>query len=985
MIFHDPSGRRKRWLLYAEVLLIACGGLLAAAVVFSLADVNLPGVSSAHVGRPAGQRRREKNSRNQLDVMRLELLRGLTESGGLAKGAPRPQDPPPIVAAFFSPGPEAALDALRLNAGKLTHLFPARFHLSPDGSRLAYANLDTFETAADREAMQIARAHRLQIQPVLDNDGGNGFDPASVHRLLADPSARTAFIAKVVQQLTWVRFDGLNVDFENLSEEDAAMMGPFLQEFARALHGAGMQLSADVTADMPASELASWSSACDFVVLMAYDEHSGAGPAGPIASFGWFRAQLERAAASVPHDKLVIGVANYAYDWAAGAAEGKSLSYRQAVFALADHRPNDVPNVVVDFDPSSLNSTGAYEDEKGVHHEVWVLDAVSAGDQWSAARLTGARGAALWALGSEDPGVWSFLDRRRLGRPVDFGAMSKIEIPIDAEAGGEGEIYKIAATPTTGVRHLDVDPRTGICLDESYYRLPTVYQVRRTGKADKTLALTFDDGPSEKYTAAVLDKLRDLRVPAAFFVVGKNALEHPELLRRMWAEGHEIGNHSFTHPDPARVSENNFRLEINATQRAVQSITGRSTLLLRPPYNGGPTLLDEVKPMTIASRLGYWTIDDSIDPRDWSLVDTHGKAPVERSAKDLADEVIAQVHAGAGNIILLHDAGGDRSRTIAALDLFVPVLLAEGYRFGSVASLIGLSRDEMMPAVRAEDAVPLSAASAVFLAQRWWSTGLNGCVALAISLVTLRWVGLTLLAWLHRRRDRLPRAGAGRRLTVSVIISAYNEEKVINRTIDTVLASGYEGLEVVVVDDGSKDGTSAEVHRRFAGHPKVTLIRQENAGKSTALNRGMAACRGEILICLDADTLLAPDAVGLMAACFADPAVGAAAGNVKICNAQNTLTRCQLIEYITNQNLERRAYEMLNAVTVVPGAVGAWRRSVVAAVGGYGDDTLAEDMDLTWRIRRAGWKIVTESRAMGYTEAPETLAALYTQRSRWTY
>jgi len=187
------------------------------------------------------------------------------------------------------------------------------------------------------------------------------------------------------------------------------------------------------------------------------------------------------------------------------------------------------------------------------------------------------------------------------------------------------------------------------------------------------------------------------------------------------------------------------------------------------------------------------------------------------------------------------------------------------------------------------------------------------------------------------------------------------------------------------VDDGSTDATAEEVARAAAGDPRVRLLLQVNAGKAAAMNRALAEASCDVLVCLDADTVIAADAIGRLVRHFGDPEVGAVAGNVKVGNQVNLWTRWQSIEYIVSQNLDRRAHSLLNSIPVVPGAIGAWRRHAVVAAGAYLSDTLAEDMDLTWRLRRAGWRIANESRALGYTEVPDTLWALFKQRFRWTY
>ena len=241
------------------------------------------------------------------------------------------------------------------------------------------------------------------------------------------------------------------------------------------------------------------------------------------------------------------------------------------------------------------------------------------------------------------------------------------------------------------------------------------------------------------------------------------------------------------------------------------------------------------------------------------------------------------------------------------------------------------------------------------------------------------------LAILQKLSARRARFDPGFCPPVSVIVAAYNEEAVIERTVESLLQNGYEDMEIIVVDDGSNDGTLEVLRRCFGSHPKVSILTQSNGGKSAALNHGIRYAKSDVLIAVDADTLFRSGTIALLLRHFADPRVGAVSGNARVGNKKNWLTRFQSIEYIYGFNLDRRALGYLNAITVVPGAVGAWRKRLVVECGGFVNDTLAEDTDLTLAIRRLGYMIRYEQDAIAYTEAPEDTRNLAKQRFRWVF
>ena len=262
------------------------------------------------------------------------------------------------------------------------------------------------------------------------------------------------------------------------------------------------------------------------------------------------------------------------------------------------------------------------------------------------------------------------------------------------------------------------------------------------------------------------------------------------------------------------------------------------------------------------------------------------------------------------------------------------------------------------------------------------------CVAIGF-LGSLRFILLGSLAVVYwtwaRRRHRPDRRDESYRPFVTVLVPAYQEEKVIARTIQSLLESDYQRLEIVVVDDGSSDRTADVVRQCCVDESRVRLFSQPRRGKAAALNHGLSEARGDVVVTVDADTVVSREAVGLLAQCFADPRVGAVAGNLKVGNRVNMVTRCQAIEYITAQSIGRRAFALLDCMTVVPGPIGGWRRAALDRVGGFPTETVVEDQDLTLRVRKLGYSIRYEERALAWTEAPDTIHGLYRQRRRWMF
>jgi cellulose synthase/poly-beta-1,6-N-acetylglucosamine synthase-like glycosyltransferase/peptidoglycan/xylan/chitin deacetylase (PgdA/CDA1 family) len=490
--------------------------------------------------------------------------------------------------------------------------------------------------------------------------------------------------------------------------------------------------------------------------------------------------------------------------------------------------------------------------------------------------------------------------------------------------------------------------------------------------AERTVALTFDDGPDPTWTPRILDVLRRHQVPATFFVVGAAAAAHPDLIRAEVAAGHEVGAHTFTHTDLGAASTLRATAELTLTQTALAGAAGINTRLLRLPYSSSAAAVAarEVPAARRAGRLGYVLVFATEDGEDWRRP---GPAVIAAHSTPLP---------GQGGVVLLHDGGGDRSQTVDALDRLITTLQGRGYRFTTVSGIAGLHHDAMVHPVgliaRLQGRgllLALYVATAI--------TRLFALLLIAVGVLALaRAAAVLSLARRHARQARPPAPGPFLP-PVSVIVPAYNEEVGIAAAVASLAANDHPHVEIVVVDDGSTDRTAEIV--AALDDEKVRLIRQANSGKPAALNTGIAAARHEIVVLVDGDTIFEPDTIRQLVAPLADDRVGAVSGNTKVGNRRGLLGRWQHIEYVMGFNLDRRMHDLLFCLPTVPGAAGAFRREALADVGGVSADTLAEDTDLTMALNRAGWRVVYAPDARAWTEAPATLGQLWRQRYRWCY
>ncbi|MBQ0848675.1 glycosyltransferase [Streptomyces sp. NPDC057620] len=486
------------------------------------------------------------------------------------------------------------------------------------------------------------------------------------------------------------------------------------------------------------------------------------------------------------------------------------------------------------------------------------------------------------------------------------------------------------------------------------------------------LVLTFDDGPDPEWTPKVLDVLKKHDAHAVFFVTGTMASRYPALVQRMVDEGHEIGLHTFNHPDLSYQSKSRIDWELSQNQLALAGAAGIRTSLFRPPYSSFADAMDDKSwPVTeyIGSR-GYLTVVNNTDSEDWK------KPGVETIIRN------ATPKGGKGAIVLMHDSGGDRHQTVEALDRFLPDLQKKGYEFDNLTGALG-----------APSAHTQVTGLDLWKGKAWtWAVQFSEkstdvlvvCLAVIGTLVITRFGLMLVLSIAHARRVRRKNFRWGPAVTepVSVLVPAYNEAKCIEATVRSLVAS-EQPIEVVVIDDGSSDGTARIVENLRL--PGVRVVRQLNAGKPAALNRGIANAKHDLIVMMDGDTVFEPATVRELVQPFGDPSVGAVAGNAKVGNRDTLIGAWQHIEYVMGFNLDRRMYDMLRCMPTIPGAVGAFRRSALERVGGMSEDTLAEDTDITMAMHRDGWRVVYAENARAWTEAPESVQQLWSQRYRWSY
>ncbi len=858
--------------------------------------------------------------------------------------------------AFLPFQPDWTHISLQKNLSQIDVLIPEWYDFNPRTNDLQSLNSHSAYEIQIDELIAKQRSS-LKLLPAVRVDAYFGATVETTG-MIAARAQRAAHL--LLEEATSRRYEGMCLDFTNSWSNLEQQVDVLIPAFAEVFKKAGKETCLSMGFDALDALDPADTTLLDHLVVLVGRQASRMGFPSALAPQSLIEEQARLIAGRPDAAKIIVGIGTMSAQWNSANPVPTKLSYVQTMATLANARA--VPTTGGD----TLNSYAEFTDPDGHFNAIWIQDIATAFNEISTFRGTPIQRLAIWPIGGEDPAIWSLFNPA----PGVGEALAFTDISDYVTYSGKGPLLGYSGYPVTGIRSLTLSNDGRTIADIEQIRTPTPHQIVRWGNLpDNSVVLTFDDGPDPVYTPKILDILKELDVKATFFVVGDKLNDNRAVVERMIEEGHLIGSHSYTHAKLSETSVLRTRFELAAVQKALETSTGRNTLLFRMPYGwgNGPIEGATARPFGDVTASGYILVSSEIVPPDWQQVSSESISSFVQTALSVSD----------GRIIVLHDSGGNRDNVVSVLKPMIEQLRSQGYRIASLTEVVGASQDELLPNIEASASL-LERASLLFL--RYLTVILEGVFWLVVGMGVFRALAIILLS---RLRKPHPTRVKVAQPAVSVVIPAFCEETVIEKTVHAVLGSDYRNFDVIVVDDGSTDRTFEVLQREFGKNPRVKLIQKENEGKSSALNLGVANSNAEIVVAIDADTMIMPDAIGKLVHHFADPRIGAVAGNVKVGNRSGILGKFQALEYVTAQNIDRRAQELVNGILVVPGSIGAWRKEAIEVAGYYTSETLAEDADLTVSIIRSGYRVVFEPDAVAVTEAPETVHQFLVQRLRW--
>lgn len=494
------------------------------------------------------------------------------------------------------------------------------------------------------------------------------------------------------------------------------------------------------------------------------------------------------------------------------------------------------------YAPEKGHGLISYMDARGERNMIWYLDAVSHYSQLLSIAEAGIDGVAIWGLGQEDPSIWPLLAKEDILSDSAFDTLRDIDLNSFVSYRGTGPFLRFAQKEVLGRRHVTRDAETLMVTDAVTDPLPLPVIADRYGTLpEKSILLTFDDGPAQDHTQDILDILNDAEVPATFFMVGNQMFEQKNVVDALARSEFDFGLHTFSHPRLDRASPARVQVELALQSRIFSWLTGQTPVVFRAPYMRGPGPLegDLARRLKTIIDQRYHLLGADIVPPDWRSL----------SPKQLVDYTLDALD-GSGQVLLLHDGGGARSNTISALSLLIPELKARGYQF--------LTLKEAMAGVGSPYETRQAASLEPFEALAFTGFGNSATwvaflVPFAVLLGVIRALVLFVMAIRSRRADRadLRHRTGDFSAPVTVVIPAYNEEKSILKTIYSVLESDYPNLSVLVVDDGSTDDTHGLVTKTYKDNPNVQILRQPNGGKWKAANLAFSHVTTDYVVAIE--------------------------------------------------------------------------------------------------------------------------------------
>jgi cellulose synthase/poly-beta-1,6-N-acetylglucosamine synthase-like glycosyltransferase/peptidoglycan/xylan/chitin deacetylase (PgdA/CDA1 family) len=528
-----------------------------------------------------------------------------------------------------------------------------------------------------------------------------------------------------------------------------------------------------------------------------------------------------------------------------------------------------------------------------------------------------------------------------------------------------------------------VNYQDGLVIKVKYNTYPKKGELTYKGMINNKIAISFDDGPDPEITPKVLAILNDKGVKATFYIVGSRAAKYPDIVKQIISEGHIVANHSYTHSPLSNLKDKALNEEIIQTQEVIKRITGEYPKLMRTPFNDSPYHAKEgdLRIVVAAQNNKLIVSEFDTDPNDWRI---------DRTAEELFNLSTTNPKSQ----LLLHDIGRieEKQAMLKALPKILDYYKTKNIAVVSTYDLLQVNAPDM--AKKSTFDIGSYLTPSFILNKTKESVDL---IILIFTILSLFFLILIRIFWIIKvnvkTKEYPPYTPP-----VSIIIPGYNEESVCIQTVESLIKQNYPDYEIIYVDDGSKDRSFEILKFKYMLNKRIRVYKKPNGGKASALNFGINLATNDIVILVDADTQFKKNSIVNLVRHFQDPKIGAVAGNVQVGNdyftqkvngadkpSFNFLTIFQRLEYITSQNFFREAFELVNIITIVSGAIGAYRKDAIKQVGGISVDTLAEDGNLSFDVLKMGWKIVYERDAISLTEAPENLNALFKQRVRWAF